>query len=314
VTLVRIVKPVEERSAPELRQTPGSLGIRQDIQFTFEAVPSCDYVVILNGAPAPFEVECPPEHVWSIVQEPATGPARRWHRNSPHSTLTFTSDSRRSGSAYVHSQPAVGWHVNRTYDSLVSCEPPQKQRQLSWITSDKRWLRGHRLRMKFLEKVRREITFDLFGAAFTPLEDKWDGLASYRYSLAIENHQDDYYWTEKIADCFLSWTMPIYYGCRRITDYFPADSLVQIDITKSDAIDRIKRVLADDPWQRSIDAIAEARERVLNRYQLFPLLANQIHQFESCRGSYPAKKRVLILPRKERRRLRDHFALGRGTK
>ena len=30
--------------------------------------------------------------------------------------------------------------------------------------------------------------------------------------------------SEKIADCFLAWTMPIYYGCPRIAEYFPAES------------------------------------------------------------------------------------------
>src|SRR5687768_17715451 len=56
----------------------------------------------------------------------------------------------------------------------------------------------------------------------------------YRYSLAIENFSGPYYWTEKVIDCYLSWTMPLYFGCTNLADYFPAESFVQIDIHRSE--------------------------------------------------------------------------------
>lgn len=293
-----------------MRQTPAALGIWGGIQFTLEPISSCDYVVVLNGSLEPIEVECPAEHVWSIIQEPPTGAYKRWHRNRSYSFRTFTSDTDRQGSMYVRSHPATVWLVNRPYDFLVGCEPPQKSRRLSWITSAKNFLSGHDLRIKFLERIRRELDFDLFGREFTPLEDKWDGLAPYRYSLAVENHRDDYYWTEKIADCFLAWTMPIYYGCRRIAEYFPAESFIQIDITRSDVVAQIEAALADDPWPRRLEAIAEARRLVLNRYQLFPFLGAQIEQFESRHGPYAPKKRVTISPLDNRASLAQRAAAG----
>lgn len=293
VTLVRIVR---DWVTDPMRQSPEGKGVWGDLQFTVDPVSTCDYLAVINGAPERVEVECAKERVWSFIQEPPTGENRTWHRHRPYAFRTFTSDGGRNGPAYVHSQPATMWLVNRSYDFLIDCEPPQKTRGLSWITSDKSYLRGHRLRMNFLERARRDLDFDLFGRSFRPLEDKWNGLAPYRYSLAVENHRDDYYWTEKIADCYLAWTMPIYYGCRRISEYFPAESFIQIDITRSDVTAQIEAALADDPWPRRLEAIAEARRLVLRRYQLFPFLASQIEQFESAYGSFAVKGRVVIPP------------------
>jgi hypothetical protein len=36
----------------------------------------------------------------------------------------------------------------------------------------------------------------------------------------IENCKEDYYFTEKLIDCFLSGTIPIYYGCPSIGNFF----------------------------------------------------------------------------------------------
>ena len=104
--------------------------------------------------------------------------------------------------------------------------------------------------MHFLHVVSREIkSLDLLGGGiyhmtnsvngmeneavqkslgFKSIEDKWAGLAPYKYSLAIENAVTPDYWSEKIADCFLTWTLPIYYGCLNLEDYFPKQSFIRI--------------------------------------------------------------------------------------
>ena len=118
--------------------------------------------------------------------------------------------------------------------------------------------------MCFLERISGKVEFDLFGRGFTPLADKWDGLAPYRYSIAVENYRGPDYWTEKIADCFLSWTMPIYYGCTNITDYFPPEAMVLIDIDDiEEAVDKIREAIAQDLWRKNLDAIEYARKLVL---------------------------------------------------
>ncbi|AOY80301.2 glycosyltransferase family 10 [Moorena producens JHB] len=287
-----------------LRQSPNHSGIWEGIGFTLEPVEECDYVIVLNGASKTTTITCPPEHIWSMVQEPPTEFRKPWHVNPSYSFRMFTTDVDLTGSQYIHSQPALPWHINQDYDFLTSFKAPEKTQQLSWITSGLRVLKGHRVRMYFLEQIQGKLDFDLWGRDFNPIDDKWDGLVSYRYSLAIENYSNPLYWSEKLADCYLAWCMPIYYGCTRITDYFPAESLIQIDINQPDAaVEKIKEAIASNAWQQNLDAIAYARELILKRYQLFPFMVCQIRHFQATYGSFFQKQPVTIAPREIKERL-----------
>jgi hypothetical protein len=42
----------------------------------------------------------------------------------------------------------------------------------------------------------------------------------YQYSLAIENSRQPNYFTEKLIDCLITKTIPIYYGCPNIDQWF----------------------------------------------------------------------------------------------
>ena len=106
-----------------------------------------------------------------------------------------------------------------------------------------------------------------------------DGLQSYMFSLAIENNSNPDMWTEKLADCFLSWTMPIYYGCTNLEKYFPKESFIQIDINSPETLfENLKEKLSKSFWESSLASIQEARELMLNKYQLFPFLVKRIEE------------------------------------
>lgn len=285
---------------PLMRQTLGEQGMWDGIQFTLDPVKRCDYIVILNRVVEPITVQCPPEHVWAIIQEPPTELHKFMHRGSASVYRVYTQDTSLRGPRYVHSQPGLPWHVNRSYDQLTQHPIPDKVRSISWITSNIVMHKGHRARLRFLEQLRRQLDFDLYGRGFNYIEDKWDGLAPYRYSIAVENFRNPYYWSEKIADCFLTWTMPIYYGCPRIENYFPAESMLLIDINDSLAVERIEDAISSNLWEHRLDAIAEARDLVLNRYQLFPLLAREIRTSEKSSKSYPSEAAPLVITNKMR--------------
>ncbi len=50
-----------------------------------------------------------------------------------------------------------------------------------------------------------------------------------RFHIAIENCRSRYYFTEKLLDCFLTDTVPIYWGCRNIGEYFDAGGIIQVE-------------------------------------------------------------------------------------
>ena len=95
------------------------------------------------------------------------------------------------------------------------------------ISSDKRWIIGHDFRHIIIEKYRNK--FDLYGRGFNDIECKEIGLNEYMFSIAVENCKKDYYFTEKLIDCFRSKTIPLYWGCPSISKFFDENGIIQFD-------------------------------------------------------------------------------------
>ena len=94
----------------------------------------------------------------------------------------------------------------------------EKSKLVSAVASTKAFLPGHKKRLEFINGVRDRI--DLFGRGIREVSSKIDALKEYMFSIAIENANDYNYFTEKITDCFLTGTIPIYHGCFNIGDFF----------------------------------------------------------------------------------------------
>lgn len=88
------------------------------------------------------------------------------------------------------------------------------------ITSVKAFLPGHDIRLNFIKNSKDKI--DLYGRGIKEVESKLDVLHNYAFSLAIENNisKNDYYFTEKFIECIITGTIPIYYGCPNIGEFF----------------------------------------------------------------------------------------------
>ncbi len=102
-----------------------------------------------------------------------------------------------------------------------------KQRNLSLIASAKRVYEGHRLRHAVADWLRAKgIEADILGRSYLPFDVKSDGLAPYRYSVVIENVREEGYFTEKLVDCLLCDTVPIYWGAPDIGKYFDVGGML----------------------------------------------------------------------------------------
>jgi hypothetical protein len=47
-----------------------------------------------------------------------------------------------------------------------------------------------------------------------------------QYHIAIESSNEDYYFSEKLIDCFQTKAVPVYWGCPAIGDYFNTDGMI----------------------------------------------------------------------------------------
>lgn len=184
--------------------------------------------------------------------------------------------------AFAILQPANGdcyryqnWWIGKTYDELLVMKPPQKTKLISAIVSGKSFLKGHQVRLFYIDNWLKHIKhLDLYGKwkhskSLGELDDKFDGLRDYKYSIAMENGQARGYFTEKLIDVMLSWTVPLYWGCPNLADYFPENSYILIN---GDLVSLFER-LTDEI---NMEALAEARQLILNRYQFWATIENVI--------------------------------------
>jgi hypothetical protein len=295
MTLVCVVKNWDW---PDLmRQTPDHRGIWDGIQFTVDPVDECDFLILLNNnMKVEVKVKCPRENVWALMQEPYVKGFNDWMVEEHEDfSRVYTHHAPSESPKYIASHPAIPWHINRSFDQLVRMDIPDKAKAGSWIVGNARELPGHLKRLSFLKFIQKNMSrdIDLYGRAVHYIDDKWDGLAPYRYSLAIENSNSPDYWTEKVADCYLTWTVPLYYGCSNLEKYFPRDSFIRIDINNPEVgLAQLKNIFEADVWKKRIPALTEARRLVLHEYQLFPHMSKLIKNHAVKKE----EKEIIILP------------------
>ena len=78
----------------------------------------------------------------------------------------------------------------------------------------------------------------------------------------FENNIEDYYFTEKILNCFAAMTIPVYVGARKIGDFFDENGIIQISEDKIDQIESIVRELDEKDYFNRKQAIVNNYERV----------------------------------------------------
>jgi hypothetical protein len=119
---------------------------------------------------------------------------------------------------------------------------------------------------------------DVFGWGIRDIGDKWEAIAEYKYHIVIENCVYPDYWTEKLSDTYLGGDYPIYSGCPNLSRYFNPDAFTAIDISNvEESIEKIENCIKNDLYENSRLAIQEAKNKVLNQYNLFAIIHNLIH-------------------------------------
>jgi hypothetical protein len=103
-----------------------------------------------------------------------------------------------------------------------------KNRNVSIIASAKNNVLGQKMRHKAIRKFGHMIDA-VFGGGYRAIDDKAEGLAPFRYSIVIENCRRNYYFSEKLIDCFMTGTIPIYWGCPSIGLFFDKTGMICFD-------------------------------------------------------------------------------------
>lgn len=120
------------------------------------------------------------------------------------------------------------------------------------IASGKNQLKGHRLRHYIIQNFKG---FDKFGHGYNPVEHKIEALRDYMFSIVIENTKSPWYFTEKIIDCFKTGTIPIYWGCDNISQFFNSDGILSFNTFEE--LENILNNLSPDLYNSKRSAIME---------------------------------------------------------
>jgi hypothetical protein len=130
---------------------------------------------------------------------------------------------------------------------------------------------GHSMRHEILNR-KNELKiptkfFESYGDRYNIEEariGKEEVFGDSQYGIAIENFSHRGYFTEKILDCFLLKTIPIYWGCSNIGDYFDIDGIITFNnvddlIYKTNQLNenyyKNKKKIIEKNWKLALDYI-----------------------------------------------------------
>jgi len=133
----------------------------------------------------------------------------------------------------------------------------------SWYDADRP---GYRLRRELWARQNEieiptmfHTSLKAFLGATNPLPNgEKESLFYSAFHVCIENQNVKHYFTEKLIDSFLTYTLPIYWGCPNIGNYFNLDGMIIVD--SIDALIPRLNNLTLDYYNDRMDAIIENRK------------------------------------------------------
>ena len=197
-----------------------------------------------------------------------------------------------------HEVPPVGrWYYGPTDHASSPPSIEDKTGVISTFSSPKAMTHTlHGLRYEFLEKIKPHLQeLEFFGKGHKFAEHKSEAIDPYRYHIAIENHVGPVHWTEKLSDSFLGLSLPFYAGCTNLSDYFPKESYISIDMRDPEGASKtIKQAIEDNEFEKRLPALIEARRRVLEEYNLANYIGKCIEESQLSSCGVPGEKHEIF--------------------
>ena len=265
------------------RMTKNDKGIWNNI-ISVNNIKQADYIIALSNIPK--NIKFNPEKIIIFPREPRI----LYSPSFKHKTW-FTYDK-------IHHVVTEPQFIQMNYDKLVDLKynKEEKIKILSTVTSSKNHTSSAIKRVELIKNFCKKYPniLDIYGANWkTNMREykgelgfyhnkrnnnttKYDGFKNYKYSLCLENSSEKNYFSEKFTDCILSWTVPIYFGCSNIEKYFPKDSYYTIDVFDENSIDKINEIINKPITNENIEALKEARNLILNKYNIWSTIENII--------------------------------------
>ncbi|HEY0653544.1 MAG TPA: glycosyltransferase family 10 [Chryseosolibacter sp.] len=292
---MKVIKLTTPWNHNYLSKTPGNSGVFGNFKFEIDnGVRECDYWVVWGGLKRAQKVKCPADNIFFVTDE--AHEQRKFNSDFLNQFAAVITQRKDVNHSTVLSTHDLGiWHFSSTYDQVLALQEVKKTKEISAVASDLTLLDGHKKRFAFINQLigHYKKRIDFFGRGFSFLQDKADGLLPYKYSIAIENSYLPDYFTEKLFECFLCHTMPVYYGCPNLEDYFDSRAFLRIDISNlAQSIATIDDAVQYDIFRERLPFILEAKRVYMEKYLVFPALIQILSSYAGIKSS---KKRLNVL-------------------
>jgi hypothetical protein len=188
----------------------------------------------------------------------------------------------------VYALPFLSWMINANHgDSLnerhlrdfkyfSNLKSLPKSEKISVFCSNRAATESHRQRLRFVHSLKNHFKDKLvwYGNGVNQIAQKWDGIAPFKYHIALENQSSYNVITEKLYDSFLGLSYPIYHGAPNVNDYFSSKSMTSIDIKDlQSSIMKIEELIDSNIWEKNIDYIIESKNKCINEFNVYHRIA-----------------------------------------
>lgn len=193
--------------------------------------------------------------------------------------LTFQDDLVRQGAPFQRLDFSTNWVMA----DLTTGSSFNKSKMCSFLGNINHPARqGYRLRHEVARLVMTRSDIDCFGRGIREIESKVEGLADYRFSVAMENCRKNYYFTEKIIDCFFTETVPIYWGCPKIYEIFDSRGFIVFESLED--LCKILDALDEEKYQIMLPYVRANKRRCIElKYDSFEsYLVRCLNMVENC--------------------------------
>ncbi len=245
-----------------------------------------DYLIIINNPN--YEILHPREKTIGIVTEPSWSPNFTSEYFQKRCSVVISHFFAPTDNAIYGHSLCLPWVTTKDVSVI-----PEKSKKLSIILSPLKprierskanYLFRHNLIKLILDS---DIDCDIYGDwAGTDsrlkgfVENKIDALLPYEFSVAIENTCEAGYSTEKLIDCFLAQTQPVYMGDPFAQLHYGDNAIIPID--RDNPLEVLQKI-NNKEIKYNYDAVLKAKNKYLSSYNLFKRVLEVIDDLESSK-------------------------------
>lgn len=162
---------------------------------------------------------------------------------------------------------------------------PNKQNEISFMMSNKSLTLGHKLRHQVWNMLNDfELDNFVFNKIKTPprIPNKDVIFTNAKFSIIIENVSKENWITEKLIDCLVTNTIPIYYGCPNINEWFNDEGIIKFN--NINELQVILNNLTTKDYDSRLEASNENKVKALKYYRYFDRVKIEIDKMIESRN------------------------------